>query len=90
MVALTIDLGGIAQGLQGTLGKLNVSLTFSPGATAENTASGPALDGDNLDSTLRIAGLPLTVIPLEEAARAHAAVEGGAVGKVLLDVGSGA
>ncbi len=38
----------------------------------------------------REAGLPLTVIPLEEAARAHAAVEGGAVGKVLLDVGSGA
>jgi len=34
------------------------------------------------------AGLPLTVLPLEEAARAHEAVAGGAVGKVLLDVGS--
>ena len=34
MVALTIDLGGMAQGLQGTSGKLNVSLTFAPGATA--------------------------------------------------------
>ncbi|MGQ7295841.1 NADPH:quinone reductase [Quadrisphaera sp. KR29] len=33
----------------------------------------------------REAGLPLTVLPLAEAARAHAAVEGGAVGKVLLD-----
>jgi NADPH2:quinone reductase len=36
----------------------------------------------------REAGLPLTVLPLEEAAAAHTAVEGGAVGKVLLDVGS--
>jgi NADPH2:quinone reductase len=32
-------------------------------------------------------GLPLHHYPLEEAARAHAAVEHGAVGKVLLDVG---
>ena len=33
------------------------------------------------------AGLPLHHYPLERAADAHAAVEGGAVGKVLLDVG---
>lgn len=32
-------------------------------------------------------GLPLHHYPLAEAAQAHAAVEGGAVGKVLLDVG---
>lgn len=35
--------------------------------------------------TGRDSGTPLTVLPLSEAARAHAAVEGGAVGKVLLD-----
>jgi NADPH2:quinone reductase len=33
------------------------------------------------------AGLPLHRFPLERAADAHAAVEGGAVGKVLIDVG---
>jgi NADPH2:quinone reductase len=32
------------------------------------------------------AGLPLHRFPLERAADAHAAVEGGAVGKVLVDV----
>ncbi|PWJ55709.1 NADPH2:quinone reductase [Quadrisphaera granulorum] len=34
----------------------------------------------------REAGLPLTVLPLAETAQAQAAVEGGAVGKVLVDV----
>ena len=34
------------------------------------------------------AGLPLHRFPLEETAQAHAAVEGGAVGKVLIDVSS--
>ena len=34
------------------------------------------------------AGLPLHRFPLEETAAAHAAVEGGAVGKVLIDVSS--
>jgi NADPH2:quinone reductase len=32
------------------------------------------------------AGLPLHRFPLEQSAAAHAAVEGGAVGKVLIDV----
>jgi NADPH:quinone reductase len=32
------------------------------------------------------AGLPLHRFPLEQTAEAHAAVEGGAVGKVLIDV----
>jgi NADPH2:quinone reductase len=32
------------------------------------------------------AGLPLHRFPLEQTAPAHAAVEGGAVGKVLIDV----
>ena len=35
------------------------------------------------------AGLPLHHYPLEQAARAHDAVENGAIGKVLLDVGTG-
>jgi NADPH:quinone reductase len=42
-----------------------------------------------LDGAVRIgrdAGLPLHHYPLERAAEAHAAVEGGAVGKVLIDV----
>jgi len=34
------------------------------------------------------AGLPLHRFPLEQTAVAHAAVEAGAVGKVLIDVGS--
>lgn len=33
------------------------------------------------------AGLPLHRYPLEQTAEAHAAVEGGAVGKVLIDIG---
>ena len=32
------------------------------------------------------AGLPLMHFPLDQAAQAHAAVEDGAVGKVLIDV----
>jgi len=42
-----------------------------------------------LDGAVRVgteAGLPLHHFPLEEAAQAHAAVEAGAVGKVLIDV----
>ena len=42
-----------------------------------------------LDGAVRVgeeAGLPLHHYPLEQAGQAHAAVEGGAVGKVLLDV----
>lgn len=35
------------------------------------------------------AGLPLHRYPLEQAAEGLAAVEGGAVGKVLIDVGYG-
>ncbi len=42
-----------------------------------------------LDGAVRVgaeAGLPMHHYPLEQAAEAHAAVEGGAVGKVLIDV----
>jgi NADPH2:quinone reductase len=42
-----------------------------------------------LDQAVRVgdeAGLPLHHYPLEQAADAHAAVEGGAIGKVLIDV----
>jgi NADPH2:quinone reductase len=45
-----------------------------------------------LDGAVRVGeehGLPLLHFPLEEAAAAHAAVEGGAVGKVLVDVSDG-
>jgi PAS domain S-box-containing protein len=61
MVALTIDLDEMAQGLQGTSGKLTVSLTFASGAPAKNTASGPVPDKGFLDSTLWISSLPLAV-----------------------------
>ena len=59
LVALAIDLNEMAQGLQGTSGKLTVSLTFASGAPAKNTASGPVPDKGYLDSTLWIAGLPV-------------------------------
>ena len=36
------------------------------------------------------AGLPITWFPLEDTAAAHDAVEGGAVGKVLIRVADGA
>jgi NADPH2:quinone reductase len=42
-----------------------------------------------LDGAVRVgteAGLPLHHYPLDRAAEAHAAVEGGTVGKVLIDV----
>jgi NADPH2:quinone reductase len=42
-----------------------------------------------LDGAVRVgrdAGLPLSHFPLERAAEAHAAVEGGAVGRILIDV----
>ena len=42
-----------------------------------------------LDGAVRVgddAGLPLHHYPLEDAAEAHAAVENGAVGKVIIDV----
>jgi NADPH2:quinone reductase len=42
-----------------------------------------------LDDAIRVgrdAGLPLIHFPLDKAAEAHAAVEGGAIGKVLIDV----
>jgi NADPH2:quinone reductase len=42
-----------------------------------------------LDGAIRVgreAGLPLHVFPLAETARAHQAVQDGAVGKVLIDV----
>jgi NADPH2:quinone reductase len=45
-----------------------------------------------LDSAVRVgeeAGLPLHHYPLEQTADAHAAVESGAVGKVLVDVVAG-
>src|SRR5947208_4459705 len=55
------------------------------------TAAIEAVSAAVADSALRVgeeAGLPLHRFPLERTADAHAAVESGAVGKVLIDVGT--
>jgi NADPH2:quinone reductase len=60
--------------------------------TAPTAAKGRAIEdvaAAVLDGAVRVgrdAGLPLTHFPLDQAAAAHAAVESGAVGKVLIDV----
>ena len=62
--------------------------TMPPEAKA---AAVEALSAAMADGALRVgeeAGLPLHRFPLERAADAHAAVESGAVGKVLMDVGT--
>jgi NADPH2:quinone reductase len=59
---------------------------------APETWRGRALEdvaGAVLDGAVRVgdeAGLPLHHYSLDQAAEAHAAVEGGVVGKVLIDV----
>jgi NADPH2:quinone reductase len=60
--------------------------------TAPAEAKGRAIDDVSaavLDGAIAIgehAGLPIHHFPLEHAAEAHAAVQGGAVGKVLIDI----
>jgi NADPH2:quinone reductase len=60
--------------------------------TAPSAAKGRAIEdvvAGVLDGAIRVgseAGLPLTHFPLEKTADAHAAVEAGAVGKVLIDL----
>jgi NADPH2:quinone reductase len=57
---------------------------------AEKTAAVQAVGEAVADGALRVGaefGLPLTRFALEQTADAHAAVEHGAIGKVLIDVG---
>jgi NADPH2:quinone reductase len=60
--------------------------------TAPGAAKAQALEDidaalqDGAIRTGRERGLPLHHFPLEQTAHAHAAVEGGALGKVLIDV----
>jgi NADPH:quinone reductase len=56
----------------------------APKAHAIEDVAGAVLDG--AVRVGREAGVPLTHFPLAEARAAHAAVEAGAVGKVLIDV----
>ena len=62
--------------------------TVSEAAKDQAVADVTAAAADGALSVGADAGLPLHRFPLEETAQAHAAVEGGAVGKVLIDVSS--
>lgn len=60
--------------------------TVPPGAKAAGIAAVSAAVADGALRVGEAAGLPLHRFPLERAAEAHAAVEGGATGKVLVEV----
>jgi NADPH2:quinone reductase len=60
--------------------------TVPPAAKDEAVADVAAAAADGALPVGADAGLPLHRFPLEQTAEAHAAVEGGAVGKVLIDV----
>lgn len=64
--------------------------TAPPAAKARAVEDITAAVLDGAVRTGRDAGLPLHHYPLEQTADAHAAVESGAVGKVLIDVSDGA
>lgn len=64
--------------------------TMPDAAKAEAVAAVTAALGDGALRVGEDAGLPLHRFPLERTGDAHAAVEGGAVGKVLVDVRTGA
>jgi NADPH2:quinone reductase len=61
--------------------------TVPPEAKDQAVADVAAAAADGALSVGADAGLPLHRFPLDQTAEAHAAVEGGAVGKVLIDVG---
>jgi NADPH2:quinone reductase len=72
-------------------GRLQFVLVYTAPAVAKEQALDD-ISAALADGVLRVgesAGLPLTHFDLEQAADAHAAVENGAVGKVLLDVTPG-
>jgi NADPH2:quinone reductase len=60
--------------------------TVPPSAKDQAVADVSAAAADGALPVGDGAGLPLHRFPLEQTADAHAAVEGGAVGKVLIDV----
>jgi len=60
--------------------------TVAPAAKDQAVADVTSAAADGALPVGEDAGLPLHRYPLEQAANAHAAVEGGAVGKVLIDV----
>jgi NADPH:quinone reductase len=61
--------------------------TVPPAAKDQAVVDVAAAAADGALSVGEEAGLPLHRFPLEQTAAAHAAVKGGAVGKVLIDVG---
>jgi len=61
--------------------------TFSAEAKATAVRDVAVAAGEGALPVGEDAGLPLHRFPLERTADAHDAVEGGAVGKVLIDVG---
>jgi NADPH:quinone reductase len=63
--------------------------TIAPAAKEEAVADVAAAAADGALPVGDDAGLPLHRFPLEQAGEAHAAVERGAVGKVLIDVSGG-
>ena len=63
--------------------------TVPPAAKAAAVAAVQAAVADGGLGVGAPAGLPVTRFPLERTAEAHAAVEAGAVGKVLIDVATG-
>jgi PAS domain S-box-containing protein len=63
MIALTLDLGGLARGLQGTMDTLDLSVAFAPGPVEDGGAvgAGSGLGGDRAGATVRVSNLPLAV-----------------------------
>ena len=92
-VAVYADDGGADDGAAGaSLDGAERPLAVRAGLHRPRRPGGPRAGGRRpavLDGAVRVgaeAGLPLHHYPLDRAAEAHAAVEGGTVGKVLIDV----
>jgi NADPH2:quinone reductase len=91
-VAVYADDGGSGLPLSWLLMQKNVAYAFVLVYTVSDEAKDHAVEDVSAavaDGALPVgdeAGLPLRRFPLERAADAHAAVEAGAVGKVLIDL----